>query len=77
MIHKKIIRAFDPKTYDDLGNIEVIQSVDKCRNCEWCVVKETVLTGRENERWGELYCALHRIENIKEDDFCSWWERVL
>ena len=75
-INKKTIRAFNPKTYDDLGNIEVIWSVDKCRNCEWCVLKETVLPGIEKERWGELYCAL-LDRAVKGDDYCSWWERVL
>lgn len=73
MLRTKKIKALDADTWTYLGDMEVVEDIDRCRTCFYAVLKEFELGGLVKERWAELYCGFHDIE-VDGSDYCSWWE---
>ena len=42
--------------------------------CKDCYFKTHKFVDGDGEGWTEAYCLLHDRE-VKEKDYCSWWEK--
>ena len=76
MIKKKVIRALDAKTFEDYGNIEIIESVDRCKTCCWFCLDHWEIPngfgGKEVFNIG-YECGIDG-RKVEPDDYCAWWE---